>query len=233
MKNGKRIVLVLSAIALCGALLFLPYGWTNWMDRTRANCVGARPQIPGLLAPEARRIPALYALHSGEFLHWNGESDQNQEEIQPVLEKIGQDLARAGVLTENMLEVYQELLAKPADRCDVETSDQLVRCSLSWYGEELPNYQQVIDVTYTTMEQQAVCFQASIPAEVSAETMAKQFCSYLGLDTLSDWKESANSKENDREYDSKIGNAVLNSEVWTSSIDLYLQPVWERENEFL
>lgn len=230
MKKDKRwyaVLVTAAALFLCGILLLLPYGWTSWMDHTRVNCVGVRPQIPGLLAPEARRIPALYVLHSGEWPQMSVESDWKQEDVQPALEKIGEELAQTGVLSETMLESYQALLASPAEQCTVNISDQLVSCTLNWRVGKLPAYQMALYVTYTATEQKALDFQVTIPADISAERMAVNFADYLGVDVLPDWEVTQSTENDYREYQTQIGQAMLTSSVWQSGIHVSLREMTE------
>ncbi len=214
-------------------MLALPTLWARAKDAARSQQIVERPQRPGILTEEARRIPSLYMLHSAEQSRYKMERSQQgetQQDIAPIVEEIAAQLTESGVLAQADFEQIQAMLMQPTANFEIERNHFYTAYRLDWWKKQ--THLGRIWVLFSTEDRCAVEISVSIAENRTPEEVLQAYSRYLGVDGLLDWVVQDTNTENSVKWYSQTGQATLCCTVENGQLHLSITADDALDNHF-
>ena len=179
-------------LALLCSLLFLclPAVSVRMQDAAVLSRELPRPAEEGALAERAREIPLVYALYRRRYLVGPGYpstlvDDGTGEGTEHLKDQIS-ELARAGILPEEMSRQIQELLSLTPVYVQCDTGGD-ISAAMQWCRTGQGHDAEVI-LYWHTNTGCVVSFEAAVDASgIDTKEFLRQYRAYLGVDVLDDW----------------------------------------------
>lgn len=212
-KQMMGVVLILLGL-VCLLSVVLPAAYGFWSNAYLLSADVARPAVEGQLSEQAQEIPVVYALYRKRILSGFEMSAASQEtdtaEQAHRLAELLEGLENEGVLPQRCREKADEIFKLPFAAAFYQEEDGFRQDTYLGYSEGEPSGGSV-EVMVQQHQQTGLvtaCTVAGVQLQEDAAALLRTYCSYLGLDSLTDWQRVETQEESAACW-SKMGQLYL------------------------